>query len=353
MIRKILTTVLLLLFVFGVQARIPYKIKRDTIPLRETEKSLSLELTDSNISWVSTAMINGKLNQFYGSDERDSMIYLTTSNARFKNLHTDTLCNAKWFQSTTNSCVLPVWDKGEERYPIFIYNYKAPFRSYISDKYLNINNSSKNMSNYFVPNNKIIKIISDGGGTTRAFYMDNRFDKGVVMCMMSNDLGTSWSYPQICISDNIINFKSCSMAIDRTNMVYAIITDTHDRAFLCKSLDYGKTWSYPVCLSHRLYGSNHSITINRSGVYILYHSVNRGETNGDYVVWNGTINDLNNGAHEGQKVVVTESSMVRAHNISDMKIEHLKGNKYLIYGLMDKDGRRIIHSYLFKGRFYL
>lgn len=355
MIRKLLLIVILVISVFGADARVPfkYKIKRDTIPLRETEKSLPIELTDGNVSWVSTAVISKKLNLFYGSDKRDSTIYITMSNSRFKNLQTDTINGAKWFKSTDNSCVMPILDKGEDRYPIFIYSYNAPFKNYISDKYLHINNSSKNMSDYFVPSNRIIKIIGDDSGMTRAFYMDNRFNKGVVMCIISNNLGTSWNYPQICISDNIINFKSCSMAMDRNNILYAIITDTDNKVFLCKSSNYGKTWSYPTSLSHRLVGCEHSITINRSGVYVLFRSLHRGVTNGDYVVWNGTLNDLNNGARDGQKVVVMESGIAETHNVSNMKIEHLRGNKYLIYGLMDRDGHRIINSYLFKGRFYL
>lgn len=353
MIRKTLLTAIFIISLFGAEARVPYKIKRDTIPLKKTEKSLPIELSEGNVNWVSTAVMNGKLGIFYGSNEKDSVIYLTTSNTHFKNLKTDTITYAKWFKSTDNSCVMPTLYKDSDRFPFFIYSYNAPFKNYIYDKYLNLNNSSKNLSDYFVPQNKIVKIIADDGGTTRAFYIDNRFDKGVVMCISSNDNGTSWNYPEICISDNRMNFKNCTMAMDRKSVLYAVVTDDSNRAFLCKSSNYGKTWSYPTRLSHRLRGCDHSITINRSGVYLLFRSLHRDETNGDYLVWNGTINDLNNGANDGQKVVVMESTTAENYNVQSMKIDHLRGNKYIIYGLMDQDGRRIINSYLFKGRFFL
>lgn len=353
MLRKLLLAAILLVSFTTAEAHRAIKIKKDTIPLKITEKSFQLKLSDGNINWVSSAVLNGKVCLFYGSNDVDSVIYLNMTTPRFQGLMKDTIDNAKWFRSTPNSCAMPVLYKGREKLPVFIYSYNAPFKNYIADKYLNLNNSTKNINDFFVPDNRIIKIIQDDYGTIRAFYIDERFDKGVVMCISSKDMGVTWTYPEICIADNMISFRNCSMAVDRTGTLYAVITDDMNRAFVCKSSDYGMTWSYPVRLSYRLKGSGHSLTINRSGVYILYRSLRKDETNGDYVVWNGSIKEFASGAHDGQKVVVTERPMVESYNVSNMQIEHMRGNKYLIYGIIDNDGRRTINAYLFKGRFYL
>ncbi|MEG1935967.1 MAG: hypothetical protein RR132_00340 [Rikenellaceae bacterium] len=352
MIRKLLFIIILITSFYASFAQDNYKAKKDSIPLRSTDSRILIELKDKNIGWLSTMTLNKRINVFYGSDDQDSTIYVSTIKSKLQLLASDTLTNCKNFQSSFSSSVTPTLRKGSERYPLFIYSYNAPFMSYIYDKLLIANKGLKDIDKYFTSKNRIINIVADDR-VTRAFYIDNRFNKGVIMCIESPNGGISWNYPKISISDNILSFQDGSMTIDRKGILYLILTDTHNNAFMCKSENSGITWSYPEKLAPHFFGSNHTITINRSGVYISFLCQSNCINKGDYVVWNGSINELNKGASNGQIGLLLEKEYVKQYKIGHIKIAHLSGNKYLVSGIIEYDNKKIIGSFLFKGRFYL
>lgn len=331
--------------------------KLDAELLIDEDKAIRIELDSACVDWVCPAYLTKRMRIFYGSRYADSTVFITTARSSLKNIAHDTINMPGPFEATQNTGIYPVVVKESDNYPLFAYSPVSPFKYIINENEIDTLDSSNQLDTYFNSGNRIIKIISDGRNSLKAFYLDKRFDKGVVMCISSKDNGKSWGYPVKSLSSNTESFVHATMAQTRNGIIYILLTNDKGSAFISVSGNSGGIWTYPKELSKKMDGEGHSMTIHRSGAFIVYRrSTSDSGTNlgnGDYILWTSSLKELENGAGQGTFKRIMKKETAEKNKVKDINIMHLLNNRYLMTVIFQREGKCIAECYKFGGNFYL
>lgn len=167
--------------------------------------------------------------------------------------------------------------------------------------------------------------------------------KGVVYKVVSKDGGNTWSVPEYVVRHNVENFDNVSIfetseKVDgsKSNVKYMLLSsDTPSIPYISRSLDMGKTWSYPKALSSELYGVSHDILIKKEFVYITFKTDVNKNYNGlsDIMLWVGDLKSLYK-KNDGKMVVaITNNGKLTNINESERKLINEYTNGYIsLYG---------------------
>lgn len=331
--------------------------KLDTELLTDQYKSIRIELDSACVDWVCPAYLSKRVRIFYGSRYADSTIFVTAARSGLRSITHDTIVMSGSFDATKNAGIYPVVVKESANYPLFAYSSESPFEYIIQENAADRMEDNSELKTYFNSGNNIIKIISDGKNSLKAFYLDKRFDKGVIMSISSIDNGKSWDYPEKSLSSNTESFVHATMSQTRKGDIYALLVNESGKAFISVSENNGHTWTYPKKLSAKMDGTGHSMTIHRSGAFIVYrHDTAENGTNlqnGDYILWTSSVKELNNGALQGTYKRIMKKEIAEKNNVKDINIIHMLNNRYLMTVIFQRDGKCVAECYKFGGNFYL
>ncbi len=325
--------------------------------LTDEYKFIRIELDSACVDWASPTYLGKRMRIFYGSRYADSIVFVTSARSNLKNIANDTIHLPGPFKATANTGIYPVVVKESDNYPLIGYAPETPFEYTIFENQIDTLPVPNNLHTYFNGGNKIIKIISDGRNSLKAFYLDKRFDKGVIMSISSNDNGKTWGYPVKSLSSNTESFVHATMSQTRNGTIYILLVNSDGKAFVSTSGNNGHTWTYPKELSRKMDGDGHSMTIHRSGAFIIYRRIaaeaGNNFENGDYILWTSSVKELENGASQGTYKRIIKNEAAEKNEVRSISLSHLMNNRYLMTVIFRSNGKCVAECYKFGGNFYL
>ncbi len=153
------------------------------------------------------------------------------------------------------------------------------------------------------------------------FHDDGRFIKGsnevyrnpkkfILYKTLTNDGGLNWSYPEVIWEDSLRLICEPGLVRSPDGKELAMLLRENSRRYnsqIMFSRDEGKTWTTPRELPRELCGDRHVIRYNTDGRLVVVfrdhqRQTAKGPTEGDYVAWVGTYNDLVEGNHGQYRV---------------------------------------------------
>ena len=143
------------------------------------------------------------------------------------------------------------------------------------------------------------------------FHDDGRFISGsneiyqdpqkfILYKTRTNDGGLTWSYPEVILEDSLRFICEPGLVRSPDGKELAMLLRENSRRYnsqIMFSQDEGETWSDPKPLPRELCGDRHVIRYNSDGrIVVVFRDRQRrtakGPTEGDYVAWVGTYEDL-------------------------------------------------------------
>ncbi len=153
------------------------------------------------------------------------------------------------------------------------------------------------------------------------FHDDGRFisgsnqiyqdpEKFVLYKTRSEDGGLSWSYPQVIWEDSLRYICEPGLVRSPDGQELAMLLRENSRRYnsqIIFSRDEGETWTEPRPLPRELCGDRHVIRYSPDGRLVVVFRdrqkrTAKGPTEGDYVAWVGTYEDLAAGTHGQYRV---------------------------------------------------
>ena len=128
-------------------------------------------------------------------------------------------------------------------------------------------------------------------------------EKFILYKTLSIDGGLRWSYPEVILEDSLRFICEPGLVRSPDGTALAMLLRENSRRYnsqIMFSRDEGQTWSDPKPLPRELCGDRHVIRYNSDGrIVVVFRDRQRrtakGPTEGDYVAWVGTYEDLVNG----------------------------------------------------------
>jgi hypothetical protein len=126
----------------------------------------------------------------------------------------------------------------------------------------------------------------------------------------SGDGGLNWSTPEVIWEDSLHYICEPGLVRSPDGKELAMLLRENSRRYnsqIMFSRDEGKTWSEPRDLPRELCGDRHVIRYNTDGrIVVVFRDrqkrTAKGPTEGDYVAWVGTYDDLKKGSHGQYRV---------------------------------------------------
>ena len=161
------------------------------------------------------------------------------------------------------------------------------------------------------------------GGELALLLTSRVGDKYVIQRALSGDSGVTWNIPQMVLQHNLTSLYGWSVITDRKRgkkqKNYLILSDAENRAYLSVSSERGAQWSYPEALSENLSGDYFDMEVRRNRVFLLFRRSGACEistrymddcSDGDLLLWVGTLHELEKGAKEGMLYKIADASRI-------------------------------------------